>query len=279
MLATRFPSLLTPLDKKQMLETMSVYSIANISGNNKQLFERPFRAPHHTVSTVGLVGGGSNPKPGEISLAHNGVLFLDEFTEYGRHTLDALREPIETGCITISRAHAQVSFPARFQLIAAMNPCPNGCDIDQYGQCQCSEQQLNTYRKKLSAPILDRIDLQVSVPKLPSKDLLQSSHEHTEDWNKKKLDIHRAFEIQIHRQGLFNALLEGQQLNKACKLSATIETKTLEMIDRLKLSARAFHKILKVARTIADLEQAENIAQTHINEAMSYRQFDRLLKS
>jgi len=279
MLASRFPCLLTKLDKEQMLETMSVYSIANVSGIKRHIYERPFRAPHHTVTTVGLVGGGSTQKPGEISIANNGVLFLDEFTEYSRHTLDALREPIETGRITISRAHAQVSFPARFQLIAAMNPCPNGCDIDDYGHCQCSEQQLTNYRKKLSAPILDRIDLQVSVPKLPSRELLQQTDQQAEDWINKTQCIHKAFEIQMYRQGLPNALLEGRQLTEVCKLDPIAENKTLSMMERLKLSARAFHKILKVARSIADLEGTNDIAQIHINEAMSYRQFDRSLKS
>lgn len=279
MLANRFTSLLTPLNEKQMLETMSIYSIANVSESNKKLFQRPFRTPHHTVSTVGLVGGGSTPKPGEISLAHNGVLFLDEFTEYSRHTLDALREPIETGQITISRANAQVAFPARFQLIAAMNPCPNGCDIDEYGQCQCNHQQLNRYRNKLSAPILDRIDIQISVAKLPSKDLLRQNNNQNEDLPSLKERITHAYEIQINRQGMPNALLEGKQLNEVCKLTKNVEVRTLEMIDKLKLSARAFHKILKVARSIADLEQANDITQTHVAEAMSYRQFDRLLKN
>ena len=279
MLATRFGSLLTQLSQQQMLETMSIYSIANVANYSHASLTRPFRSPHHTVSTVGLVGGGSTPKPGEISLAHNGVLFLDEFAEFNRQTLEALREPIETGVITISRASAQVIFPARFQLIAAMNPCPNGCDIDEYGHCQCSQQQLTRYRNKLSAPILDRIDIQISVPKVPTKELLHSTVQKNQNWDAFKHRIHNAFEVQIKRQGMSNALLEGSKLKEACKLTSDIEIKTINLLEQLKLSARALHKILKVARTIADLEQANHITQTHINEAISYRQFDRLLKS
>ena len=278
MLASRFPSLLTELNQQQMLETMSLYSIANVSEIYNLTLNRPFRAPHHTVSTVGLVGGGSTPRPGEISLAHNGVLFLDEFTEFNRQTLDALREPIETGKITISRASAQVAFPARFQLIAAMNPCPNGCDIDEFGLCLCNQQQLTRYRNKVSAPILDRIDLQISVPKLPTKDLLQNSQQQKEDWLARKQRVYSAHELQIKRQGKPNALLEGKELTEICQLSNAIENKSIQMLDQLKLSARAFHKILKMARTIADLEQTHDITQTHMSEAMSYRQFDRLQK-
>ena len=283
MLASRFPCLLTKLNQEQMLETMSIYSIANVSGHTHEPLKRPFRAPHHTVSAVGLVGGGSTPKPGEISLAHNGVLFLDEFTEFNRQALETLREPIETGLITISRANAQVVFPARFQLIAAMNPCPNGCDINQYGQCQCSEQQLNLYRKKISAPILDRIDLQVSVPKLPCKDLFSQTEHPPEDWQAIKQRIQAAHRIQMQRQGVPNACLSGESIKEACRLSHTLQDKTIDMLEKLNLSARAFHKILKVARTIADLENdievTNDITQRHISEAMSYRQLDRLLKN
>ena len=206
MLANRFPSLLSKLSQTQMIETMSIYSIANVANSSCVSHARPFRSPHHTVSAVGLAGGGSTPKPGEISLAHNGVLFLDEFTEFNRQALEALRERIETGAITISRANAQVVFPARFQLIAAMNPCPNGCDIDDYGQCQCSNQQITRYRNKISAPLLDRIDLQVSVPKLPTKELFKNKQKKLEDWNSTKQRIQSAYEIQLERQGTSNGV-------------------------------------------------------------------------
>ena len=279
MLASRFPSLLSPLNETEMLETCSVYSIANVSGQQRHPQSRPFRSPHHTVSAVGLAGGGSNPQPGEISLAHNGVLFLDEFTEFDRRALEILREPLETGMITISRAAAQVEFPARFQLIAAMNPCPNGCDINEYGQCECTSQQLKRYRNKISAPLLDRIDLQVSVPKLPTRTLFNSESAHSEDWQQIQTNIDNARMLQIDRQGKPNALLEGKQMQQVCQLPQDGKTKILEMLERLNISARVFHRILKTARTIADLEQASHISQKHISEAMSYRQFDRLLKS
>ncbi len=160
-----------------------------------------------------------------------------------------------------------------------MNPCPNGCDIDEYGQCQCTQQQLNRYRNKISSPILDRIDLQVSVPKLPPRELLNTSNQHSEDWDTQAERIYTAFETQIQRQGVPNAQLEGENLIEACRMTQATQTATISMLEKLNLSARAFHKILKVARTIADLEQVNNITQTHLNEAMSYRQFDRLLKN
>jgi len=279
MLASRFPSLLSPLNQTEMLETCSIYSIANVGGQQRHPQSRPFRSPHHTVSAVGLAGGGSNPKPGEISLAHNGVLFLDEFTEFDRRALEILREPIETGVITISRAAAQIEFPARFQLIAAMNPCPNGCDINEYGQCECTSQQLKRYRNKISAPLLDRIDLQVSVPKLPTHSLINSTSASEEDWRLIQTKIDCAHTLQINRQGKPNALLEGKQMQQICQLPQDRTGKVLEMLERLNISARAFHRILKTARTIADLEQTKDITQTHISEAMSYRQFDRLLRA
>ena len=279
MLATRFPSLLAPLSEQEMLETCSIYSIANVSSRYRQLQTRPFRSPHHTVSAVGLAGGGSNPKPGEISLAHNGVLFLDELAEFDRRALEILREPIETGVITISRAAAQVEFPARFQLIAAMNPCSNGCDIDQYGQCKCSAEQLHRYRNKISAPLLDRIDLQVSVPKLPSHTLFNNRANPQEDWSKIRAKIEQAQNIQLSRQGKPNALLEGKQMQQICCLPEQAKLGMIEMLERLNISARAFHRILKTARTIADLDQTTDITQKHVSEAMSYRQFNRLLKA
>ncbi|MFK8028420.1 MAG: YifB family Mg chelatase-like AAA ATPase [Gammaproteobacteria bacterium] len=279
MLANRFPSLLSPLNDAEMLETCSIYSIANVIGQQRQPRSRPFRSPHHTVSAVGLAGGGSHPKPGEISLAHNGVLFLDEFTEFDRRALEILREPIETGAITISRAAAQIEFPARFQLIAAMNPCPNGCDINQYGQCECTSEQLRRYRNKISAPLLDRIDIQVSVPKLSSHLLFNGEERQNEDWSQIQTRINTARDTQIYRQEKLNGLLTSQEITKICHLSKETQTNFINMLNKLDISARAFHRILKVARTIADLEQNKDITQRHISEAMSYRQFDRLLKA
>lgn len=273
MLATRFPSLLTPMSKQEIIETCSLYSIANVCSNDRSVQTRPFRSPHHTVSSVGLAGGGSHPKPGEISLAHNGVLFLDELTEFSQHSLEILREPIETGKITISRAAAQVEFPARFQLIAAMNPCPNGCDIDDYGQCQCSHEQLRRYRRKLSAPLLDRIDIQINVPKLSTKTLFADHARKKENWQSIASGIGNAQQLQIKRQNKLNATLEGKQLEEVCQLDNKTRSEFIKLIEHLNLSARATHKILKIARTIADMEASEDIEKKHITEAISYRQF------
>ena len=279
MLATRLPGLLAPMRQDEILETCSIYSIANASHKHRNPQTRPFRNPHHTVSAVGLAGGGSNPKPGEISLAHNGVLFLDEFTEFDRRALEILREPLESGTITISRAAAQVEFPARFQLIAAMNPCPNGCDIDQFGRCECSSGEVRSYRKKISAPLLDRIDLQVNVPKLPSKYLLEPSTYQSEKNRQSPTQILSAFSLQLKRQGIPNGRLQGRQMQENCMLNDSVKKFTLKLFERLEISARAFHGVLKVARTIADLESNPNIEPNYITEAVSYRQFDRVLKS
>ncbi|MFK7794970.1 MAG: YifB family Mg chelatase-like AAA ATPase [Gammaproteobacteria bacterium] len=279
MLASRFSSLLSPLNETEMLETCSVYSIANVSGQQRHPQSRPFRSPHHTVSSVGLAGGGSNPQPGEISLAHNGVLFLDEFTEFDRHALEILREPLETGMITISRAAAQVEFPARFQLIAAMNPCSAGCDIDEYGQCECSAEQLKRYRNKISAPLLDRIDIQISVPKLPTQLLLSSTNNKNENWDEIKNRINNARNSQLQRQGKLNSFLTGNEIQELCCLTEQTQTEFINMLEKINISARAFHRILKVARTIADLEQSAAVEKQHLTEAISYRQLDRLLKS
>ena len=279
MLATRLPGLLAPMEQTEILETCSIYSIANASNTQRHPQTRPFRSPHHTVSAVGLAGGGSNPKPGEISLAHNGVLFLDEFTEFDRHALEILREPLETGKITISRAAAQVDFPARFQLIAAMNPCPNGCDIDPFGQCGCSSTQLRSYRNKISAPLLDRIDLQVNVPKLANQLLFNHGQNKDDRWPKKRNQVLAAYNLQLRRQGIPNARLHGESLQTICKLNKPVKELAVEIFERLDISARAYHRILKVARTIADLESSPGIEQNHFTEAVSYRQFDRLLKS
>ena len=240
---------------------------------------RPFRAPHHTVSAAGLAGGGSHPKPGEISLAHNGVLFLDELTEFDRRTLEILREPMETGIVSISRAAMQIEFPARFQLIAAMNPCPNGCDINQFGQCDCTSEQVRRYRNKISAPLLDRFDIQISVPKLSNETLINPQNNSEENWSEIVESIFATKTIQMERQGELNGLLDGKQLQKVCNLSSELKSHLLVMFDKLKISARGYYRILKTARTIADLDQSTDITQAHLAEAMSYRQFDRLLNN
>ncbi len=279
MLANRFPSLLTKLSGQETLETSSIYSIANVETPHRDFQSRPFRAPHHTVSAIGLAGGGSTPKPGEISLAHNGVLFLDELTEFDKRALEILREPLETGIVSISRAASKAEFPARFQLIAAMNPCPNGCDIDQYGQCECSSEQIKRYQNKISAPLLDRFDIQISVPKLPNETLIYPQKKIKEDWQQTRHSIITAKNLQLQRQGKMNGLLEGEQLHQICVLSNELKTYALELLDKFSLSARAYYRIIKTARTIADMDQSSDIAQAHLAEAMSYRQFDRLYSS
>ena len=278
MLANRFPSLLTKLSAQETLETSSVYSIANLEVPYGNYEIRPFRAPHHTVSAIGLAGGGSIPKPGEISLAHNGVLFLDELTEFDRRALEILREPIETGIVSISRAAAHAEFPARFQLIAAMNPCPNGCDVNQFGQCECTSEQIRRYQNKISAPLLDRIDIQISVPKLSNETLIYPLRNNKENWQIVKKAITTAKKIQLQRQGIMNGFLEGRQLNKVCHLTNDLKNYALESLEKFKLSARAYYRILKIARTIADLDQSKDITKAHLAEAMSYRQIDRLFR-
>ena len=277
MLASRLPKILPELNDQEMLETSCIYSIANINHPVRNPRQRPFRHPHHTVSAVGLAGGGSNPKPGEISLAHNGVLFLDEFAEFDRRALEILREPLETGSISISRAARQVDYPARFQLIAAMNPCPNGCDIDAYGQCCCSNEQLKRYINKISAPLLDRIDLQVDVPKLDLPTLIHDEVDTSIDWPIMKTKIINAHQHQLERQGTSNASLNTQQIKTICRMQSKAKSFTFDLFNRLEISARAYHRILKVARTIADLDEKDLIEKQHISEAASYREFDRLL--
>ena len=279
MLASRFPSLLTKLSEQELLETSSIYSIANVENKNRSIHLRPYRAPHHTVSAAGLAGGGSHPQPGEISLAHNGVLFLDELAEFDRRALEILREPMETGVVSISRAAMQTEFPARFQLIAAMNPCPNGCDINQYGQCDCTSEQVSRYRKKISAPLLDRFDIQISVPKLSNETLINPQLSNKEDWTNIIESIFSTKNIQLERQGEMNGRLEGKQVQEVCSLSSELKSHLLVMLDKLNFSARGYYRILKTARTIADLDKSTDITKAHLAEAMSYRQFDRLLNN
>lgn len=278
MLANRFKSLLEPMNTKETIETASLYSIANGHSGKHPSHIRPFRSPHHTVSPVGLAGGGTYPRPGEVSLAHNGVLFLDELTEFSRAALEILREPIETGEITISRAAGQLSFPARFQLIAAMNPCPRGCDVDQYGLCACSDEQIRRYHNKLSAPLLDRIDIQISVPKLAPHMLLDAQASDEQDWQQLISQINQARKRQIQRQNKLNALLTSQELQSVCHLNSTIKKSTHNLIQQLKLTTRGFHQILKIARTVADLSGSQHVQMNHIQEAACYRKMSQLLR-
>ncbi|THB68249.1 MAG: ATP-dependent protease [Gammaproteobacteria bacterium] len=273
MLASRLPEILPPMSKSEAIETASILSVSGKKFESDMWMQRPFRSPHHTASAVALVGGGSNPKPGEISLAHNGVMFLDELPEFDRKVLEVLREPLESGSITISRATQQAEFPAKFQLIAAMNPCPCGYLGDKSGRCSCTAAQIQKYRAKISGPLLDRIDMHIEVPRLENMELRSSPA--GESSSNIRTRVIRARERQLQRCGIPNSQLESRQIDKYCKLSEKNEKLLGAASERLGLSARAYHRILKVARTIADIEGCDAIEQNHLAEAISYRRLDR----
>ncbi len=275
MLASRLPTILPPMQQREAIESAAILSVSNEELDITHWAQRPFRAPHHTASAVALVGGGSIPRPGEISLAHHGVLFLDELTEYDRHVLDVLREPMEKGRIIISRAARQAEFPAQFQLIAAMNPCPCGYLSDPRTECRCSADQIKRYRARISGPVLDRVDLHIHVQRIPREELQNNQSAATENSATVRARVENCREHQIARCGTPNARMSNQQLEQHCKLTETTKTLLHEAIEKLGLSARAYHRILKVARTIADLEASTNISDAHISEAISYRVLDR----
>jgi magnesium chelatase family protein len=273
MLARRLNSILPPMSEEEAMSLASVRSICQHPVDPQSWLERPLQSPHHTVSEVALAGGGSHPRPGEISLAHNGVLFLDELTEFRRGVIEVLREPLETGQIHISRASGKAIFPAQFQLIAAMNPCPGGCDSIK--ACECSPEQLNRYRNKLSAPLLDRIDIQIELGRVPHRVLLSDENRAVETSDQVRHRVETARRRQLARQACVNAKLDNRGLLDACRLDRHLEQVLARAIDKLRLSARSYHKVLKLALTIADLAQAENITAAHIAEAISYRRSDR----
>ncbi len=275
MLAHRLPGILPAATDAEALEIAAMASLAGTGADLARTWGiRPFRAPHHSASNIALVGGGSTPRPGEVSLAHHGVLFLDELPEFQRRTLEALREPVETGVIAVSRAARQVEFPARFLLVAAMNPCPCGYLADPSGRCRCTSDQIERYRARLSGPLIDRIDLQVEVPRPPSH-ALNNSQEKEEDSATVRARVEQTRVVQLERQGCANALLSGKSLERHCKPTADAQQLLVQAIDRLGLSARAYHRVLKVARTIADLAGEAVIAKAHVAEAITYRRLDR----
>jgi magnesium chelatase family protein len=268
MLAARLPGLLPPLDTEAALSSAAVLSLAG-QFRRDAFGVRPYRAPHHTASAAALVGGGSTPRPGEISLAHNGVLFLDELPEFDRRVLESLREPLESGHIHISRAARHAEFPARFQLIAAMNPCPCGFHGDPSGRCRCTPDQVIRYRGKLSGPLLDRIDLTVEVPAVPAEALQQAPDGESSASVRQRVSV--AMAMQLKRQGKPNARLGTKEIDLYCQPDAAGASLLKQAATRLGLSARAFHRVQKVARTIADLAGSEHIGATHIAEAVQLR--------
>ncbi len=274
MLASRLPGILPPLNNQQVLEVASVYSVAG-KGLRQSIWARPFRAPHHTASSAALVGGGSSPRPGEISLAHQGVLFLDELPEFSRSVLEVLREPMESGEINISRVAAQVCYPANFQLIAAMNPCP--CGYLGGTRCRCTPDQINRYRGKISGPLLDRIDLQVQVTPIENYQLLNSQQPNQVQQPKGESDqqiqqrICAARERQLNRQGKINSQLSSEELKTICPLSSEQRHLMDNAITRFGLSTRGFYRVLRVARSIADLAGREQVISEDYQEALSYR--------
>jgi len=275
MLASRLPGILPPLTVAEALETAAIASISAQGLDLRQWGVRPFRAPHHTASAVALVGGGSQPRPGEISLAHHGVLFLDELPEYDRRVLEVLREPLESGRITISRAARQADFPARFQLVAAMNPCPCGFLGDAERRCACGPEQVRRYRARISGPLLDRIDLHIEVPRLAHRALRGTGTEDSSATVRHRVCAAR--ERQLQRAAKANSALNTREIERHCALNEDDQRLMERALERLGLSPRAYHRILKVARTIADLASSERIATAHLTEAISYRALDRSL--
>lgn len=279
MLAKRLPSIMPPMTFDEVLETSKIYSITGKLTNQSLLTQRVFRNPHHTISQAGLVGGGSYPQPGEISLAHNGILFLDELTEFKRDTLEALRQPLESKTVSISRVAQSVSFPASFLLVAALNPCPCGFFGDKKRQCSCSRQQITKYISKLSGPLLDRIDLQISVQSIEYDSIKAVSDTQSSVTLYEKVIVART--IQQQRFGnthMYNNFMGADQVEKYCNLTDAAEVIIRKAFDKLNLSMRGYHKILKVARTIADLENHTEIDTVHIQEAIMYRSLDQYLE-
>ena len=273
MLAARIPGILPPMTQEEALASASIQSLGSRGFDIREWKKRPFRAPHHTASGVALVGGGSQPRPGEISMAMHGVLFLDELPEFARDVLEVLREPLESGRVTISRAARQSDFPAQFQLIAAMNPCPCGYLGHYSGRCHCTPDQVLRYRRKISGPLLDRIDIQIEVPAVAPEDLSRVSSGDSSSVIRVRVEQARA--NMIARQGKENARLTTREIDKYCVPDEKGTTLLKQAISRLGLSARGYHRILKVARTIADLAGVVRVSDAQVAEAIQYRRFDR----
>ena len=278
MLAKRLAGILPPMSFPEALETTKVYSVTGeLPANQALVTHRPFRSPHHTISDAGLIGGGHIPRPGEVSLAHNGVLFLDEMAEYKKHVLEVLRQPIEDRRVTISRAATSLTFPSSFMLVAAMNPCPCGYLTDSRHPCRCSSAQIQRYRSKISGPLLDRVDIHVEVPAVPWKDLMDQSPSESSTAIRARVSASRARQRKrFNGHAIFNnAGMETRHTRKFCSIDTASRRLLETAVDRLGLSARAYHRVLKIARTIADLAGANIITADHVAEAIHYRSLDR----
>lgn len=278
MIARRVPTILPPMTVEEALEVSRIHSVAGpLKGGSKITVQRPFRAPHHTVSSIGLLGGGTRPVPGEVSLAHRGVLFLDEFPEFSRHTLEVLRQPLEDGHVGVSRASAACDFPSRFMLIAAMNPCPCGYYNDSRHHCRCTMSQILKYQNRISGPLIDRIDMQIEVPSVDVSKLPVTAKGASSAELRKRVMVAR--EIQKRRYSSMigvrtNSEVKSRDMVDVCKLTSSMCGDLMRMIEKLNLSARAYDKILRVARTIADLEESDAVLSRHLMSAAMYRKLD-----
>jgi magnesium chelatase family protein len=278
MLAKRLATILPPVTFEEAIETTRVYSVLGMLGNSQALIKnRPFRSPHHTISDAGLIGGGHVPRPGEVSLAHNGVLFLDELPEFKKNVLEVLRQPMEDGYVTIARALTSITYPARFMLVAAMNPCPCGYFSDPNHECTCTYTKIHRYRSKISGPLMDRIDIHVEVPTVRYKDLASQNDAETSADIRGRMNRARVVQSErLKRTKIHcNAQMNNRQIKRYCPVDRDSHALLEAAIDKLGLSARGFTRILRIARTIADLEQSADIAAHHVSEAIQYRSLDR----
>jgi len=279
MLATRLAGILPDLSEQEAIESAAITSVSDQGLDTNNWKVRPFRSPHHTASAAAMVGGGSNPKPGEISLAHHGVLFLDELPEFERRVLEVLREPLESGRVTIARAARRAEYPAKFQFLAAMNPCPCGHFGNPRGVCRCTSEKIRRYLLKLSGPFIDRIDMHVDVPAMTQEQLKNIPDEKAESSAVVRARVKQTADYQMQKQGKHNAFLNPKELETAINFEAGAEDFILAVLEKLKFSARAYHRILRVSRTIADLEKSDQVKQIHLAEALSYRRLERMLMS
>jgi magnesium chelatase family protein len=278
MLAKRLPTILPPLTFEEAVDVARIQSVAGLPGiNRNQWPDRPFRSPHHTISEAGLVGGGSKPVPGEISLAHLGVLFLDELPEFKRNTLEVLRQPLEDGSVCIARVGTTAVYPSRFMLVGAMNPCPCGFLTDPSGRCSCTQPQIQRYRSRISGPLIDRMDIQIDVPKVPFKDLSSGSLQPSSRMIRERVLQARERQIKrLQKTGIrCNGVMDSRHVKRFCSLSADSEALLEKAVDMLGFSARACHSMIRLGRTIADLEGSDRITKGHLAEAINLRSFDR----